>query len=426
MKNNLSQSQFYEKFSAFEPYLNAVAIFIMATLFLFWDASRAVYVLLSLGAVGLHIKYRPQLPREHRLYSWPIFGFVGAAVLSMLASENPQSGVNVVTSRYLLLLLAVPLVSLFYLSFDAKRNSWIKFAVGCVVMGGLALNDILLLAEYRADGGHNAAAFGFLALAMTSVVLGSYHRFSQARFGRAVFFLAIAMGVCAMILSGTRSGWIAGFVVFFIASFFYFERYSVARRALFALGLFLAIAIVSSSIPVVQDRFEEMVDNFTPYLKGEQQTEYTSLRFRVEAWKFAWHVGMENKVFGFGPGNTKRAMKDFAEANQQVIALRELNHIHNQFLQSFAMTGLVGLFSLLAMIACHFWMFARYLGKKYSQEVRFLALSGLLLLVSYLLMCIPGVPFYGKQYLLMYGFASASIWGCLLGALRESRQTDQG
>ena len=84
------------------------------------------------------------------------------------------------------------------------------------------------------------------------------------------------------------------------------------------------------------------------------------------------------------------------------------------------MTGLVGLLSFLALLICHFWLFAKYLGKQYSLEVRCLALSGLLLLISYLLKSIPGVPFYGKQYLLMYGFASATIWGGLLGALRDS------
>jgi hypothetical protein len=84
------------------------------------------------------------------------------------------------------------------------------------------------------------------------------------------------------------------------------------------------------------------------------------------------------------------------------------------------MTGLVGFFSLLVLIICHFWIFTKYLRKQYSLEVRCLALAGFLLLVAYLIKSIPGVPFYGKQYLMMYGFSSATIWGCLLGALRES------
>jgi len=420
MKSVLPQAELQARLSAIEPFLNAVAIFIMATLFLFWDASRAVYVLLSLAALVFLVKYRPQMPRDHRLYSWPIIAYVGATVLSLLANDIPDGGVNRITSRYLLLLIAIPLVSVFYLSFDTKRNVWIKYVAGCVAMGGVAISDTFILDRQAVGGGHNPAVFGFVALTMTSIVIASYHQFNQTRTGRVVFFLAVLMGVCALILSGSRSSWLASFVVLTIAMFFYLDRYSLSRRILFTLVLIGGIAIVSSPIPVVQQKIEQMIGMVMPYAKGEEQTEFTSLRYRVEVWKLGWQVGLENKMFGFGPGATKRAIKDYVQRNPHVKELAGLNHIHNQFMQTFAMTGLVGLLSFLALIICHFGIFAKYLRKRYNLEVRSLALAGLLMLVSYLIMSIPGVPFYGKQYLMMYGFASASIWGCLLGALRES------
>jgi O-antigen ligase len=234
------------------------------------------------------------------------------------------------------------------------------------------------------------------------------------------------MGVCAMILSGTRTSWLAGVVVLVMAMFFYPNRYSLFKRALFALTLIVGIAIVSSSLPIVQKRIGQMIEMVTPYVKGEEQTRFNSLRKRVEVWKFGWHAGLENKIFGFGPGNTKRAIKAYVQQNPHLKKIRNINHIHNQFMQSFAMTGLIGLFSFLALIICHLWIFIKYLGKRYSLEVRYLALSGLLLLIAYLFKSIPGVPFYGKQYLMLYGFASATIWGCLLGALRESELVAQG
>jgi len=424
MKTSLAQSELQARLSVIEPLLNAIAIFIMATIFLFWDASRAVYVLLSFAALVFLVKYRPQMPRDHRLYSWPIIGYVGATFLSLLFNGIPDGGTSALESRFLLLLIAIPLVSIFYLSFDVKRNVWLKFAVGCMVMGGVALVDILLLERNRASGGYNAAAFGFVALAMTSVVIASYHRFNQVRFGKVIFFLAVLMGVCAMILSGTRTSWLAGFVVLVIAMFFYLDRYSLFKRILYALALIIAIAIVSSSLPIVQKRIDHMIEIVTPYVEGEEQPEFNSLSSRVELWKLAWHEGQENKVFGFGPGNTKRVIKNYMQQNPHLLeALENKAHIHNQFLQTFVMSGLVGLFSLLALVICHLWIFAKYLGKRHSLEVRCLALSGLLLVVAYMIKSIPGVPFYGKQYLMMYGFASATIWGCLLGALRESEQS---
>lgn len=414
------------KLPVFEPFLNAIAIFIMATMFLFWDASRAVFVLLSLASLVFLIKFRPQMPGDQRLFSWPIVIYIGASVLSLLVNGLPDSGINRVVSSYALLLVSIPLASIFYFSFNFKRNTWIKFAVGCIVMGMMALVDILLLDREQAGGGYNPSNFGLVALTMTSVVIASYHRFSQARFGGVIFFLAILMGLCAVLLSGSRTSWFTGLVVIVIAVFFYFERYSLSRRVLFALMITACIAVVGGSLPVLQKRIDSMIQNVTPYVKGEEQTEFTSLRYRVELWKLGWHAGMENKIFGFGPGNTRRVIRDYAHRFPQYKGLEPMKHFHNQFVQSFAMSGLIGLFSFLTLVICHFWIFTKYLGKKYSLEVRILAVSGLLLVTVYLLKSFLGVSLYGKQQLLMYGFTSATIWGSLLGALRESRQATSG
>ncbi|MGD2171009.1 MAG: O-antigen ligase family protein [Gammaproteobacteria bacterium] len=392
----------------------------MATFFLFWDVSRAVYVLFSLAALGFVIKYRPRMPREHRLYSWPIIAYIAAACLSLIFHGLPDSGINRIGSIYLLLLIAIPLASLFYLSFDPRRNPWIKFVACSVMMGCLALVDILILNRERADAGFNAAGFGFIALVSTSLVIASYHRFRQTRLGMTIFVVAVLMGVCAMTLSGTRTSWIAGIAVFFIAMFYYLDRYSISRRILISLALMASIAVASGTIPIVQQRIDKMIEIVTPYVKGEEQTEYNSLRYRVELWKVGLKMGMDNKIFGYGPGYTKKEIQDYARRYPQFARLATMNHLHNQYIQTFAMTGLIGFVSLMVMAGCHLWLFTKYMRKRYSTEVRSLALGGLLMLVSYLIYSMAAIPFSGKHNLMMYGFASATIWGSLLGALRES------
>ena len=409
--------------SRLEPWLNGVSVFILSTIFLWWDASRAVYVLLSLAALGYLIKYRPQLPRQQRFYSWPIMLFVSATFLSVAVDGFSSSGMNVLVSRIFLLLLAIPLVSLFYACFAADRNQWIKFALGCLVMGLLALVDILVLNEYRAGGGHNQAVFGFSAAALTSIVIASYHRFKETGFGKLVFAAALLMGFYAMVLSGTRSSWIVIIAVVIIAVIFYLDRYSLSKRILVSMFLIGCVAAASLTIPLVKVRIDQMVVMVTPYVKGEEQTKFSALRHRVEAWKAAWNMGMTESVFGVGPGKFKKSLKAYVRERPHLATLEGLNHAHNQFMQTFFMSGFVGLISLLVLLSCHFWIFARYLHKRYSTEVRSLALAGFLLVVAYIIYSIPGVPFKGKQYLMIYAFSSASIWGCLLGALQQSGVT---
>jgi O-antigen ligase len=413
------------RLSRIEPLLNAIAVLIMMTLCLFWDFSRAVYVLFSLAALGFILKYRPRMPKDHRLYWWPILGYVAATCLSLVVHGMSDSGINRVGSIYLLLPIAIPLASLFYVSFDPNRNPWIKFVAGSAIMGCVALFDIIILNEYRAGGPFLPTGFSFIALVSTSLVIASFHRFRQTRIGMTIFISAILMGVCAIVLSGTRASWLAGIAVLFIAMFYYLDRYSISRRILFSLLLIAGIAVVSSTVPLVQKRFDGMIEMVMPYVEGEEQTEYTSLRYRVELWKLGLQLGLDNKVFGYGPGDTKKKIQEYAGQYPRYAELAIMNHIHNQYIQTFAMTGFVGLVSLLVMIGCHFWIFTKYLRKRYSTEVRSLAFGGFLMLVSYLIYSIAANPFSGKNHLLMYGFASATIWGSLLGALRDSENYKQ-
>ena len=420
MNTSMPRSDSIPGIGAIEPWLNALAIFILATIFLSWDASRGVYVLLSLAALVILIKLRPPMPRDFWLYAWPIIAYVGAAILSVFFNEVTDSAINRIVSRFFLLLLAVPLAGLFCLGYDPKRNIWIGFAIGCIVLGLIAFVETLILDVARARGGYNAAVFGSIALAMTSIVIASYHRLSRMKFGKSLFAGAILMGVCAMLLSGTRTSWIAGIAVLILAMNFYLDRYSLFRRALITLGLIVVIGLAGSTLPIAQKRIEYMIDYITPYVTDAEQPPLNSLSMRVELWKAGWQMGMQDKLFGYGPGITKRKIKNHVKQNPHLRVLMNLSHLHNQFVQSFAMTGLVGLLSLLALFCCHFYLCIKYLGKRYIREVRCLALAGLLLLVIYLIKSIPGVPFFGKYYLMMYGLTSAIIFGSLFGALRES------
>jgi O-antigen ligase len=337
-----------------------------------------------------------------------------------------DSGMNKMSSRFLLPLVAIPLVSLFYVCFDSRRNLWTKFILGTVVLGLLALFNVFYQNAERAGGGHNESAFGFSALALTCIVIASYHPLNKVRFGRFYYFAGVSMGFCAMFLSGTRTAWIAAIVIVMIAVVFYLDRYALWKRIAIAMALIGAISAGGMTIPLVQERIEKMVEMTAPYIKGEEQTKFTSLRYRVELWKAGWQIGMTDKIFGIGPGNVKRALKAFAAENQDKRGMRRVgrhNHIHNQFIQTFVMSGVVGLIGLMALIIGHLWIFTKYLGKGYSVEVRSLALAGFLLLVAYLIKSFPGVPFYGKQYLMIYAFSTASIWGCLLGALQQTEVT---
>jgi hypothetical protein len=75
------------------------------------------------------------------------------------------------------------------------------------------------------------------------------------------------------------------------------------KPILASIALIFCLAVAGISIPLVKQRLDNMVQIVVPYVKGEDKTEFTSLRYRVEARKAGWNMGMTVKLFGIGPGN---------------------------------------------------------------------------------------------------------------------------
>lgn len=402
-----------------EGLLNLAGILILCGPFLYWDASRALYLLTSLFALGYLIRQRIRLPREQLLYSLPIVGFVAAATLSWLVNGTTDSGWNIVTSRYALLLFAIPLVALFFAQYRSQRNHWFKFQAAALVLGCFALYEILVLGQPRAEGDDNAAIFGFAAALVTCVVLVAFPARRDHLNGMVVYLLSVAAGGTAVLLSGTRGAWLAVLVCLAIAANYMLERHSAVQRLLlFGTGL-LVLGIITVAVPPVKTRFIDMVEIVSPYFDGSDEIEFSSVRYRVETWRAGWHIGRENLGFGVGPGNYPTQLSAYVAANPRLETLQRMRHAHNQYMQIFATMGLTGLLGLIGLLSAHLLLFARYLSRRYSPEVRRLALAGLLLVITYALLSITGVPLDRKKQIVIYAFSSASLWGCLLGALER-------
>lgn len=402
--------------------INLLGVLILSGLFLFWDFSRALYIITALFGLGYLIRYRPQLARDHLLFSLPIFALIGIYLLSLVYHGLPDRGMNMLTSRYFLLLLAIPLVSLLFALFSSQRYFWHMFLLPNLILGVLGLVDIFILGISRAEAADNAVVFGFVAVAITCIVIASYQVLRHQPYGRWLFYGALGMGLVAILFSGSRGSWMAILVVLFMALVFFLDRYPLGKRLLLALLAVCCLAMLSLSIPQVKKRVDIMVDSITPYVKGEQQSRFTSLSYRIESWKAAWEIGIESPLLGVGPGHFRKSLKSYVGRHPELEGLQLMKHAHNQYMQTFATSGFIGLIALLALLGSHACLFARYLRANYPEQVRSLAFAGLLLVVAYSIMSITAVPFERKKLILLYGFCSASLWACLMANLRQWRQ----
>ena len=411
---------------ATRAWVEIAGLVILCGIFLYWDLSRAIYILAALAAVGYLGKSRPDLDSAHKFYALPIYVFVGVMLASVAFNGFDDSGTNAFFSRYLLLLLAVPYAGLCYLTYDRANNIWLKFGAAGFVLGLTALIDFIAMDKYRADGGDNAVIFGFVTAAIVTVLIASFRSHWQDRsFGRTFFCATIAFGLVALLLSGSRGGWLALLITATLAIFLFLDRYAWPRRLALTLVLpsilLVLILVATASMPMVKQRMVAFVNDLDFYFSDTAAEELNSTSNRVETWKVSAQIGLDNLLLGTGPGSFRKTLAEYADRDDTLARLKpDLAHAHNQYMQSFATTGLVGLAALFCLLLGHIWAFSRYLAGKYSNEVRSLAMVGVLMAVLYMLLGLTGVPLERKKLILVYGFSTATCWGYLLAALKQS------
>lgn len=395
--------------------IEACSVLIICAPFLFWHLGRAVYVILALYALMLVLRRKtPGLPREQWLFSLPIAAFLIAEAVSLWYHGWPDRGVNILISRYFLLLLSIPLVSLFVLQLSPGKSVWFRFYLAASAIGILALFDILVRQAKRADAGDSAVIFGFVALALTGVVIGSILEMKTRKHGLRWFSLAFVLGLLAVLLSGSRGAWLALVLMLAVAAPFIFARVSWSKRLVTILAIAAILVLTSWSVPTVQKRFDRFIDMVTPYFDGSQPVKLNSVSMRTETWKVGWQLARENPLLGIGPGHFRKRFIAYVETHPEFEGIIEIRHAHNQYIQTLVTSGLIGLAALLAMLVSHLALFSRYLAMRYPAEVRACALAGVLLVVGYVVMSLTGVPFERKKLILVYGFSVASLWSCIL------------
>jgi len=189
-------------------------------------------------------------------------------------------------------------------------------------------------------------------------------RFRAKRENKYLFsFLKISILFSTLLILGARGAqlsFLVASIIWMIGGYFQFIYPIISKKlnAFFAytsliLGLtfFLAIApfFAYKKIPAVKTRYDQMRweigtfqdDTYTNY----EYIHFTSIR-RLLSWKNSWSIIQENPILGVGIGDYQVAMKkEYTKDN-----LGFPVNTQSQFLYYWAVAGLLGLFTFLAML----------------------------------------------------------------------------
>lgn len=285
-------------------------------------------------------------------------------------------------------LWAIPILYLFIRTQPPEGMLWFGVSLGAMVAGINALYEVSMADHYvRANGGTSAVTYGNTALLMGIIAAVGLPYFRKlGGFYVALPIIALLLGLLGSFLSGSRGGWLA-IPALVILLLWHFWRLRYQRLAVIAALVLAVIASLAVLLPQVgvSGRIGLAITQFEQYFQDPVAHGGTSVGQRLELWRAAWDMFLQQPLLGGGIGHTFNAfLREGVAAGDYHPASVVQTMPHNVLLDILALRGLVGLAGLLAL-----WLALGIVFLKAAREpesrLRTLGTAGLALLLSYIL-----------------------------------------
>lgn len=304
-------------------------------------------------------------------------------------------------------------------------------AIGGIGVGSFALYQALVNGASRVTSFDNPIYFGNGALVLALVafcgLIYGVQKRSWNRGGTLLCAVGFAGAIPALLLSGTRGGWIAVPVVFMVFVWAY-RRYVLGHPRVLAASLVALVAFcsVALSVDIVSNRIDVAVEQTRDYFENDEY-EHTSVGARLEMWRAGWLMLLEHPVDGVGVSDENfdqalQALVDDGRVDERILTFR---HLHNQFVDHAAKGGLVALLALLVVFLGPFFLFWRYIGSD-SPLIKVNAVLGATFVLSFMVFCFTQGMFSRNIGVMMYVIVPVLAWSVIRHAEADDRKTHDG
>ena len=313
-------------------------------------SSAALLVSIAVSHICLVIALMLLLASKTRLrmppVAWPLAGFLGWTVLSILASDDPASGWPQIKKFFVFTILLV-IYSLFPKTDQARRllEAWFVCTLFASLWSIVQFVQIWMAANsegrdfYQSYVGHRISGFFSHWVTFSEVtlivflVLLSYLMFSAAgaQRTRAIWFGCGIIFGASLVLSFTRSVWLA----LAVAGSYLVWRW---KPKLLLAGPGLIIVALVFAPPATRQRLESIV---SPSQNPE----------RVVMWRTGWEMIQAHPWLGVGSEQVRPRFREFLPDDVQELPLGYYGHLHSIYVHYAAERGVPAVFMLLWLMA---------------------------------------------------------------------------
>jgi O-antigen ligase len=403
--------------------LSTAAAFLLPGLALLLPSGYSYGAVLLLVGTLFTIHRWPVATRDR--FTWALVGSLLAMTALWVALADPGEnwGRWDRPTKFALGILCLLYVTTFR---PSARALYAGILVGCLGAGAVALWQVYAEGAARASGfptkQTNAIQWGNLALLMAAMLaVQTVCLRQQLRVGvKALALVGVLLAANASVLSQSRGGWLALLIAIPPALVL---LYRLNRKALWpALAWLLAglLAVGALNMSVLVERWNVMEQEVQIY-DSEGQAD-NSVGQRLEHWRLAWDMGRERPWLGWGVGPYFAEKAARVAKGEYQPSIVEYKYVHNELLDLFVKTGVVGVAVVLVFYLLPLAMFwpSRARLERYADhpalrgQALALRVSGLSIPVLYMGFGLTQVFFAHNSGIMFYTFMLMLHWAALL------------
>ena len=231
---------------------------------------------------------------------------------------------------------------------------WLTY--GCVAAAAVLFyqcyTEIYLSGRERAYGVYDSPGLVAVQSLVFIVCIASYlvrEKDSTSRFTRAYLIVGLFLAAAGLILSGSRATYFTVLALSLVLPFFL----GSARKA--AIGITLSACVLASlyfTVGLVNNQVNRGYDEIATYMNSPNKlTElHGSVGQRLEMWRAAIKIGLDNPIFGVGWRNFPNVAQRYAAEGSVNGSSVGHPHPHNSYLEFLVTAGFPGLIVFVALL----------------------------------------------------------------------------
>lgn len=366
--------------------------------------SSGIYSLLCVISIVFFVRKKNFIySTEVKTYAWIVFLFFVSILISSTLNDWTYNSYKRLGME-MKILVFVPFFLL--LSQYAEVRKWFIYSVpfAGIILGAHGILDVLVFRDPYADSSYGKIITGDISGLLVGLS-GVIFIYSKDSILRKICMVAIVVASITCVLSTSRNGWL---VLVANISFLLFLSFRKNKKYFLILIIIPIIGVViANTIINTKGGLDAAVNQFNEYFDKRKFTQsgiaQSSVGIRLEQWRVTLIAFQDQPVFGAGPGNSSIVINDYINkglAHPDIYnpkAETAMGHVHNQFLDTLLVQGVVGLTLLLLILFYPAWIFFKYYKKN-----EIYANLGLVLIVSYVISSLTEMPFVSDNYTSIY------------------------